>query len=58
MPRTNSRMKTRLIEVREPAENFYIFCEGEKTEPQYFESMKSIVASDPMYTNMIYIEGV
>ena len=58
MPRTNSRMKTRLIEVREPAENFYIFCEGEKTEPQYFESMKSIVASDPMYTNMIYIEGL
>lgn len=58
MPRTNSRMKTRVVEVREPAENFYIFCEGEKTEPQYFESMKSIIASEPMYKNMIYIKGL
>ncbi len=58
MPTCSNRMKSRKVEVREPVENYYIFCEGEKTEPQYFKGMKSIIASDPMYTNMIYIEGL
>lgn len=39
---------------------FYIFCEGEKTEPQYFEGIRKRIERNPIYKNsiMIKVEGV
>lgn len=35
---------------------FYIFCEGEKTEPNYFQSFKDIISKDPIYKNTVFID--
>jgi hypothetical protein len=35
---------------------YYIFCEGEKTEPQYFEAFKQCIESNPIYKNLILVE--
>lgn len=43
--------------IRERREH-YIFCEGECTEPNYFESFKSLICYDPIYRGMIQIKIV
>ena len=35
---------------------YYIFCEGEQTEPQYFSSFKKYIESNPIYKNLVLIE--
>ena len=35
---------------------FYIFCEGERTEPNYFEGFKKNIESNPIYKNMVLIK--
>ena len=35
---------------------YYIFCEGEQTEPQYFQGFKKLIESNPVYKNMVLIE--
>ena len=35
---------------------YYIFCEGEKTEPQYFEGFKRAIESYHMYRNLVFVE--
>lgn len=35
---------------------YYIFCEGEKTEPLYFRGFEKAIKSEPLYKNMIHIE--
>ena len=35
---------------------YYIFCEGEKTEPQYFTGFKSLIEDNPIYRDMVMIE--
>ena len=37
-------------------ENYYIFCEGEKTEPNYFNGFKEYIDNNPIYKNMIKIK--
>jgi hypothetical protein len=37
-------------------ERYYIFCEGEQTEPRYFQSIKGYIDENPIYKNMIIIE--
>ena len=35
---------------------YYIFCEGEQTEPQYFAGFKRLIEDNPIYKDMILIE--
>ncbi len=35
---------------------YYIFCEGEQTEPQYFQGFKRYIEDNPIYRDMVLIE--
>ena len=35
---------------------YYIFCEGQQTEPSYFEGFKRHIEENPIYRNMVLIE--
>ncbi|MCM1025616.1 MAG: RloB family protein [Roseburia sp.] len=35
---------------------YYIFCEGEQTEPQYFMGFKRLIEDNPIYKDMVLIE--
>ena len=35
---------------------YYIFCEGEQTEPLYFEGFKKLIEENPIYKDMVLIE--
>ncbi len=35
---------------------YYIFCEGEQTEPLYFEGFKRMIEDNPIYKDMVLIE--
>lgn len=35
---------------------YYIFCEGEQTEPLYFEGFKRLIEDNPIYKDMVLIE--
>lgn len=35
---------------------YYIFCEGQQTEPQYFNGFKRFIESNPIYKDMVLIE--
>lgn len=35
---------------------YYIFCEGEQTEPQYFAGFKRLIEENPIYRDMVLIE--
>ena len=35
---------------------YYIFCEGEQTEPQYFNGFKKLIEENPVYKDMVLIE--
>lgn len=48
--------KQRRKEYLEQRNNVYIFCEGEKTEPLYFQELKKAIEKNAMYQNMIHID--
>lgn len=35
---------------------YYIFCEGQQTEPQYFAGFKKLIEQNPIYKDMVLIE--
>ena len=35
---------------------YYIFCEGEQTEPKYFTGFKRLIEDNPIYKDMVLIE--
>lgn len=35
---------------------YYIFCEGQQTEPQYFNGFKNLIEENPIYKDMVLIE--
>ena len=35
---------------------YYIFCEGQRTEPQYFSGFKKYIESNPIYKDMVLVE--
>lgn len=48
--------KKRRMEYLEKREyRYYIFCEGEQTEPLYFESFKQLIEENPIYREMVLI---
>lgn len=48
------RRSSRNIPVRK---NIYIFSEGTETEPNYFESFKTLIESNPVYKKSISIQN-
>jgi hypothetical protein len=57
----NGWKKERKFERLETIKNkYYIFCEGEKTEPHYFEGFKRYIEHNSIYKNLVLInvEGV
>lgn len=49
--------KKRMKEYLEKREyRYYIFCEGEQTEPLYFERFKRLIEENPIYKDMVLIE--
>ena len=35
---------------------YYIFCEGQQTEPQYFAGFKKLIEENPIYKDMVLNE--
>ena len=35
---------------------YYIFCEGQETEPNYFQGFKKWIEENPIYKDMVLIE--
>lgn len=53
----NNWKKQRQKEYIERREyRYYIFCEGEKTEPQYFKGFKELIEKTPLYRDMVLIQ--
>ena len=49
--------RKRRQEYLEMKENrYYIFCEGEQTEPLYFAGFKRLIENNPIYREMVLIE--
>lgn len=49
--------KKRRMEYLEKREyRYYIFCEGEQTEPLYFEGFKQLIEDNPIYREMVLIQ--
>ncbi|MDD3278320.1 MAG: hypothetical protein PHG16_05470 [Lachnospiraceae bacterium] len=47
--------KKRRKEYLEKKEHrYYIFCEGEQTEPQYFNGFKRLIEDNPIYKDMVW----
>ena len=55
--RQNDWKKKRRQEHLELKEyQYYIFCEGQQTEPQYFNGFKRYIEENPVYKDMVLIE--
>ena len=48
------KRKQNTLELRD--HNFLIFCEGEKTEPNYFAGFKTSIEKNPIYKKMVMIK--
>ena len=35
---------------------YYVFCEGQQTEPQYFTGFKKLIEENPVYKDMVLIQ--
>lgn len=60
MGKSHNRKKQRNIDNRIEVERFYIFCEGEQTEPKYFKGFENAIKTNPIYKNLVHVhvEGV
>lgn len=48
------RRRQEYMEMKEY--RYYIFCEGQQTEPRYFEGFKKLIEDNPVYRDMVLIE--
>lgn len=53
---TKWRKKRKQDNLEKKEHRYYIFCEGEQTEPNYFEGFKSFIESDPIYKDTVLVE--
>lgn len=61
MTTPQNKKKKRQVEHLEIAgQRFYIFCEGEQTEPLYFRGFEKAITNNPIYKNLVHVhvEGV
>lgn len=50
------KKKRRQEHLEKKRYRYYIFCEGEQTEPQYFTGFKRIIEKNSIYRDMVLIE--
>ena len=53
---TKWRKQRRKEHLEKKEYRYYIFCEGEQTEPLYFEGFKQLIEDNPIYKDMVLIE--
>ena len=52
-----NRKRQRKIEYLSAIDKkYYIFCEGQQTEPLYFDAFKKAIKANPMYKNAVHVE--
>lgn len=56
LSRQNRKRQRKLDYLSTIDKKHYIFCEGEKTEPLYFEGFEHAIKSNPMYKNAVHVE--
>jgi len=57
--KSQNRKKSRRIGYLNTIEHrYYIFCEGEQTEPNYFRGFEKTIKENPIYKNALYIETI
>lgn len=54
MEKWKKKRRKEYMEMREY--RYYIFCEGQQTEPLYFEGFKRLIEDNPVYRDMVLIE--
>lgn len=54
MEQWKKKRRQQYLELKEY--RYYIFCEGEQTEPQYFSGFKRLIEDNPIYKDMVLIE--
>ena len=52
----NWKKKRRQEYLEKKEFRYYIFCEGQATEPKYFEGFKRYIEDNPIYRDMVLIE--
>lgn len=50
------RKKRRQEHLEMKKYRYYIFCEGQATEPKYFQGFKKLIEENPIYRDMVLIE--
>lgn len=55
-PNQNWKKPRKVGELEEITNKYYIFCEGEKTEPNYFEGFKRYIARNSVYKGLVLVE--
>ena len=50
------KKKRRLEYLEMKQYRYYIFCEGQQTEPLYFEGFKKMIEENPVYKDMVLVE--
>lgn len=50
------KKKRRKEHLEQKKYRYFIFCEGEQTEPQYFAGFKRLIEDNPIYRDMVLIE--
>lgn len=60
MASENWKKQRKIESIRIFSKKYYIFCEGTKTEPNYFEGMKRQIERKGIYRNSVFIniEGI
>jgi len=54
MEKWKKKRRQEYMEMKEYRD--YIFCEGQQTEPLYFEGFKRLIEDNPVYRDMVLIE--
>lgn len=54
MEKWKKRRRQEYLELKQY--RYYIFCEGQQTEPQYFDGFKKLIEDNPIYRDMVLIE--
>lgn len=50
------KKKRRQEHMEQKLYRYYIFCEGQQTEPSYFAGFKKLIEENPVYKDMVLIE--
>lgn len=60
MKSSQNRKKQRKVNTLFEGKHFFIFCEGEQTEPLYFKGFEAAINSNPIYRNnvQVYVQGL